>query len=176
MATLALAARLPDGDAKLAGLRWAYQLMLLPYGVFALSLSTVAFPRLARLVAEGQLPELMDDVRATLGRILWLTLPATAALITLGPALARVLFERGAFDAVSLQYTAAALTGYAFALPAFAASEIMIRTFYAMQRTWPPVLIGLTAGSNQYHAGDGTAGARRGYWQPGYCLQYGEFN
>ncbi|MGQ9482518.1 murein biosynthesis integral membrane protein MurJ [Chloroflexus sp.] len=143
VATLALAARLPDGDAKLAGLRWAYQLMLLPYGVFALSLSTVAFPRLARLVAEGQLPELMDDVRATLGRILWLTLPATAALITLGPALARVLFERGAFDAVSLQYTAAALTGYAFALPAFAASEIMIRTFYAMQRTWPPVLIGL---------------------------------
>ncbi|GIV87826.1 MAG: putative lipid II flippase MurJ [Chloroflexus sp.] len=143
VATLALAARLPDGDAKLAGLRWAYQLMLLPYGVFALSLSTVAFPRLARLVAEQQLSELINDVRTTLSRILWLTLPATAALLTLGPALARVLFERGAFDTLSLSYTAAALTGYAFALPAFAASEIMIRTFYAMQRTWPPVLIGL---------------------------------
>ncbi|WP_322489469.1 murein biosynthesis integral membrane protein MurJ [Chloroflexus sp.] len=143
VATLALAARLPDGDAKLAGLRWAYQLMLLPYGVFALSLSTVAFPRLARLVAEGRLAELSDDVRITLGRILWLTLPATAGLLTLGPALARVLFERGAFDSLSLSYTAGALTGYAFALPAFAASEIMIRTFYAMQRTWPPVLIGI---------------------------------
>ncbi|MCX7861011.1 MAG: murein biosynthesis integral membrane protein MurJ [Chloroflexus sp.] len=143
VATLALAARLPDGDAKLAGLRWAYQLMLLPYGIFALSLSTVAFPRLARLVAEARLAELCDDVRATLGRILWLTLPATAGLLTLGPALARVLFERGAFDSLSLSYTAGALTGYAFALPAFAASEIMIRTFYAMQRTWPPVLIGI---------------------------------
>lgn len=143
VATLALAARLPDGDAKLAGLRWAYQLMLLPYGVFALSLSTVAFPRLARLVAEGRLAELSDDVRTTLGRILWLTLPATAGLLTLGPALARILFERGAFDSLSLSYTAGALTGYAFALPAFAASEIMIRAFYAMQRTWPPVLIGI---------------------------------
>lgn len=143
VATLALAARLPDGDAKLAGLRWAYQLMLLPYGVFALSLSTVAFPRLARLVAEGRLAELSDDVRTTLERILWLTLPATAGLLTLGPALARVLFERGAFDSLSLSYTAGALTGYAFALPAFAASEIMIRAFYAMQRTWPPVLIGI---------------------------------
>ncbi|WP_298817189.1 murein biosynthesis integral membrane protein MurJ [Chloroflexus sp.] len=143
VATLALAARLPDGDAKLAGLRWAYQLMLLPYGIFALSLSTVAFPRLARLVAEGQLNILIDEVRTTLERILWLTLPATAGLLTLGPALARALFERGAFDTLSLNYTAGALTGYAFALPAFAASEIMIRTFYAMQRTWPPVLIGI---------------------------------
>ncbi len=143
VATLALASRLPDGDAKLAGLRWAYQLMLLPYGVFALSLSTVAFPRLARLVADRRFSALVDDVRSTLERILWLTLPATAGLLTLGPALARVLFERGAFDTISLSYTAAALTGYAFALPAFAASEILIRTFYAMQRTWPPVLIGL---------------------------------
>ncbi|MEF3275222.1 MAG: murein biosynthesis integral membrane protein MurJ [Chloroflexus sp.] len=144
VATLALAARLPDGDAKLAGLRWAYQLMLLPYGVFALSLSTVAFPRLARLVADGDLEALCDDVRKTLGHILWLTLPATAGLLTLGPALARLLFERGAFDTLSLSYTASALTGYAFALPAFAAAEIMIRAFYAMQRTWTPVLIGLT--------------------------------
>ncbi len=141
--TLALAARLPEGDAKLAGLRWAYQLMLLPYGIFALSLSTVAFPRLARLVAEQQFTALANDVRSTLSRILWLTLPATAGLLTLGPALARALFERGAFDTLSLTYTASALTGYAFALPAFAASEIMIRAFYAMQRTWPPVLIGL---------------------------------
>ncbi|MBO9339068.1 MAG: murein biosynthesis integral membrane protein MurJ, partial [Chloroflexus sp.] len=143
VATLVLASRLPDGDAKLAGLRWAYQLMLLPYGVFALSLSTVAFPRLARLVADRRFSALVDDVRSTLEHILWLTLPATAGLLTLGPALARVLFERGAFDTISLSYTAAALTGYAFALPAFAASEILIRTFYAMQRTWPPVLIGL---------------------------------
>ncbi|MCS6888296.1 MAG: murein biosynthesis integral membrane protein MurJ, partial [Chloroflexus sp.] len=94
-------------------------------------------------------------VRATLGRILWLTLPATAGLITLGPALARVLFERGAFDSLSLSYTAGALTGYAFALPAFAASEIMIRTFYAMQRTWPPVLIGI--GQVSVNIGLGTA-------------------
>lgn len=36
-----------------------------------------------------------------------------------------------------------ALTGYALALPAFAASEILIRAFFAMQRTWTPVLVGV---------------------------------
>lgn len=141
--TLALAARLPDGAAKGAALNFAYALMLLPYGVFSLSLSQVAFPRLARLVAEGRRDELAADVRRTLGLILWLTLPAAAALLALGLPAARALYERGVFDSRSLQYTAQALFGYALALPAFAASEIMIRSFYAMQRTWTPVLVGL---------------------------------
>lgn len=141
--TLALAARLAEGEGTLSGLRYAYQLMLLPYGIFSLSLSQVAFPRLARLVAANRLDELAADVRRTLGTILWLTLPATAALLALGMPAARALFEHGEFDAVSLQHTVEALTGYALALPAFAASEILIRSFYAMQRTWTPVLVGL---------------------------------
>ncbi|NTU79963.1 MAG: murein biosynthesis integral membrane protein MurJ [Chloroflexales bacterium] len=141
--TLSLAARLPEGTAKVAGLGYALQLMLLPYGIFSLSLSQVAFPRLARLVAEGRRDELAADVRRTLATILWLTLPGAAALLALGFPAARALFERGAFDAVSLTYTVSALAGYALALPAFAASEILIRSFYAMQRTWTPVLVGL---------------------------------
>lgn len=141
--TLALAARLAAGDAKVAALGYAYQLMLLPYGIFSLSLTTVAFPRLARLVAEERLAELASDVRRTLATILWLTLPATTALLALGFPTVRALYERGAFDALSLQYTLAALFGYVLALPAFAASEILIRSFYAMQRVWTPVLVGL---------------------------------
>lgn len=141
--TFALAARLDDGAAKLVGLGYAYGLMLLPYGIFALSLSQVAFPHLARLVAEGRRDELAADVRSTLGTILWLTLPGAAALLALGFPAARVLYERGAFDALSLQVTVGALVGYAFALPAFAASEILIRSFFALQRTWTPVLVGL---------------------------------
>jgi putative peptidoglycan lipid II flippase len=141
--TFALVARLEDGDSKGAALKYAYGLMMLPYGVFSLSLSQVAFPRLARLVAENRRDELAADLRRTLATILWLTLPAAAALLTLGVPATRALYERGEFDALSLQYTAGALVGYALALPAFAASEILIRGFYAMQRTWTPVLIGL---------------------------------
>lgn len=143
VATSALAARLTDGDAKVAGLIYAYQLMLLPYGIFSLSLSQVAFPRLARLVAEDRLDELAADVRRTLGTILWLTMPAMAGLLALGFPAARALFERGEFNALSLNYTTLALAGYAAALPAFAASEILIRTFYALQRTWTPVIVGM---------------------------------
>ncbi len=143
LVTAALTARLALGAERLAGLDYAYQMMLLPYGIFSLSLATVAFPRLARLFAEQQYAELQERIRTTLGTILLLTLPATVALLLLAVPLVRVLFQRGAFDAISLDYTVVALLGYASALPAFAASEILIRSFFAMQRTWTPVLVGL---------------------------------
>jgi putative peptidoglycan lipid II flippase len=141
--TAALAARLARGPELLAGLNYAYQIMLLPYGVFSLSLSTVAYPTLARLHAERRYDELAALLRRTLGTILFLTLPAAVALMLLGAPIIRLLLQRGQFDDISLRDTTAALVGYAAALPAFAASEILIRAFYAMQRTWLPVLIGL---------------------------------
>lgn len=141
--TAALTARLAAGDERIAGLDFAYQLMLLPFGVFSLSLSTVAFPKLARLHAEGRADELARDVRRTLAVILLLTIPAAVALALLATPLVRLLFQRGAFGEQSLADTVAPLLGYASALPAFAASEILIRTFYARQRTWLPVLVGL---------------------------------
>ncbi len=141
--TAILTVRLEFGRERLAGLQYAYQLMLLPYGVFSLSLSTVAFPRLARLFSEGQIDELQASVRQTLSTILFLTLPAAVALIVLAVPLVRVLFQRAEFDEISLVYTFVPLLGYATALPAFAAAEILIRSFYAMQRTWIPVLLGI---------------------------------
>ncbi len=141
--TAALTARLALGAERITGLNFAYQLMLLPYGVFSLSLSTVAFPRLARIFAEERHDELMLSVRRTLDTILFLTLPATVGLMMLAVPLVRILFQRGAFDEVSLNYTVVPLLGYATALPAFAASEILIRTFYARQQTAIPVLVGL---------------------------------
>jgi putative peptidoglycan lipid II flippase len=141
--TAALTTRLAMGVEKLGGLNFAYQMMLLPYGIFSLSLSTVAFPRLARLHNEARYAELADLLRVTLSRILFLTIPSAAALIVLALPMTRLLFERNAFDQTSLVFTVAPLAGFALALPAFAASEILIRSFYAMQRTTVPVLIGL---------------------------------
>ncbi len=143
LVTAALTARLALGAERLAGLDYAYQMMLLPYGIFSLSLATVAFPRLARLYSAGNRSEFDQSIRTTFGTILLLTLPATVVLLTLHVPLVRVLFQRGAFDATSLGYTTVALIGYATALPAFAASEILIRSFFAMQRTWTPVIVGV---------------------------------
>jgi putative peptidoglycan lipid II flippase len=141
--TAVLVARLPGGAERLVGLDAAFQLMLLPYGVFALSLSTVAFPTLSRLYAGGQRAEMAATIRSTLATICLLTIPSAIALMVLSTPLVRLLFERGSFDALSTSLTVAPLIGYASALPAFAISEIVIRSFFAMQDTRTPVLVGL---------------------------------
>lgn len=143
LVTAALTARLALGAMRFTGLEYAYQLMLLPYGIFSLSLSTVAFPRLAKLFADGKIDELAASVRRTLSTILLLTLPSTVALMLLAVPLVRILFQRGEFTQVSLVYTVIPLLGYATALPAFSVSEILIRAFFAMQQTRIPVLVGI---------------------------------
>jgi putative peptidoglycan lipid II flippase len=174
LVTAILTTRLAAGMQRLAGLSYAYQLMLLPYGIFSLSLSTVAFPRLARLFAADEHAELAASVRRTLSMILFLTLPATAALLLLAVPLVRLLFQRNAFDDVSLAYTVAPLLGYATVLPAFAASEILIRSFYAMQQTRTPVLVGLLqVGLNMAL---GTLALERGYGTTALALAFSVAN
>ncbi|MDQ2996352.1 MAG: polysaccharide biosynthesis C-terminal domain-containing protein, partial [Chloroflexota bacterium] len=52
---------------------------------------------------------------------------------------------RGKFTAESTAITAEALVFYAFGLAAFAAAEILVRTFYATRDTRTPVFVGVVA-------------------------------
>lgn len=131
------------GEGRVAALDQAYQLMLLPHGIFALSLGTVSFPAMARAYAAGDLDDVRRAMRTILRTVLWTVVPSAVALAVLRTPVVRLLFQRGAFTDESTQLVASALLLYATALPAFAASEILIRTFYAMQDTRTPVAIGL---------------------------------
>ncbi|HYF65662.1 MAG TPA: murein biosynthesis integral membrane protein MurJ [Herpetosiphonaceae bacterium] len=139
----------PLGDGRVTALNNGYQLMLLPHGIFALSLGTVMFPKLSRLYAAADMAEFGATMRSTLRNVLWTVLPAAVGLALLSVPMVRLLFQRGEFDSESTALVSRALILYATALPAFAVSEILIRAFYAMQDTKTPVLAGLlTIGIN----------------------------
>lgn len=143
-----IALKLAD-DGQATALNQAYQLMLLPHGIFALSLATVMFPQLARFYAAGNTGEFAATVRGTLRTVLWTVIPAAVGLAALSVPIVRVIFQRGLFNDQSTSLVASALLFYATALPAFAASEVLIRAFYAMQDTRTPVVVGLiTVGLN----------------------------
>ncbi len=133
------------GSAALAANAYALQLMMLPHGLIALSLATVLFPQMARQFAA----EDRDGLRATalggIRTVLFLALPASALLGLLALPLLRALYQRGAFDSVSAALTADALAAYALGLTGFAAAEIIVRAFFAMQDTRTPVFVGIAA-------------------------------
>ncbi|MFL5806422.1 MAG: murein biosynthesis integral membrane protein MurJ [Roseiflexaceae bacterium] len=133
------------GEGAVTANAAALQLMMLPHGLIALSLGTVIFPRLARLYGAGDMAALRETALGAVRQVLFLALPAAAIVGWLGVPIVRALFERGRFTAASTALTSQALSYYALGLAAFAAAEILVRTFYAMQDTRTPVIVGIGA-------------------------------
>jgi len=128
---------------SLAALNYAWLLMFLPLGVFAMAIATVAFPAFSELTAKGELGDLRRALSLTL-RVTWyLTVPATVGLFLLREPIIRLLLERGRFGLESTGAVAWALQFYALGLFAYATVEIVTRAFYALHDTLTPVLIGL---------------------------------
>ncbi|MEZ4520029.1 MAG: murein biosynthesis integral membrane protein MurJ [Thermomicrobiales bacterium] len=131
--------------SSVGALNYAFQLFMLPYGVLALSLSTVIFPRLSRQFELGQL----DDMKLTLSRalspLIFLSLPAAIGLLTYRQSIVQVLFEIGSFDAESTNLVAGALAYFSLGLLGWALIEALTRAFYAMQDTRTPVTISVSA-------------------------------
>ncbi|MFQ5611283.1 MAG: murein biosynthesis integral membrane protein MurJ [Anaerolineae bacterium] len=138
-----LASGLSEGS--LSALNFGWIIMLLPQGVIAQAVATVAFPTFSTLVAREAWAELRRTFVTTLRGVLYLTLPAAVGLILLREPIIVILLKRGAFDARSVELTAWALGLYTLGLVGHAVVEISARMFYALHNTRTPVLVGLGA-------------------------------
>ena len=141
--TASIASVLPEG--RLAALNYAWLVMMLPLGVFGMSIGDAIFPTFANLAAQGRTQALAWTSSRILGLVLFLTVPSAVALAIAGRPFVAALFERNAFTAESTAITVAALSWYALGLPAHAALEILTRSFFALYDTRTPVVAGALA-------------------------------
>ncbi len=134
-----LASYLPEGSVSY--LYYADRLLEFPMGIFAISIATAVLPPLAEEAAKGRLEEVKETLSFALRLTLFVILPAMAGLIALGTPILNVLFQRGAFTALSTERTSQALFCYALGLPAFAGVRIIAPVFYSLQDTRTPVKV-----------------------------------
>jgi putative peptidoglycan lipid II flippase len=131
------------GDQSVSALNYSWQLLMLPHGVLALSVSTVILPTLSRLWQVGD----TAAFRATLGNalrpLLFLSLPASVVLFAFRVPIVQTLFQTGAFSAESTSLVAAPLAFLAAGLVSYALVEALTRAFYAMHDTRTPVIAGI---------------------------------
>lgn len=133
------------GTSTVGALNYAFQLFMLPYGVLALSLSTVIFPRLARQYEMGSIEEMKETLGRALAPLVFLSLPAAVGLLFFRTSIVQVLFQVGSFDEESTELVASALAYFAIGLLGFAIIEAVTRAFYAMQDTRTPVIVSVSA-------------------------------
>ncbi len=126
---------------SLAAFNYAYMVMLLPHGVFALSLATVTFPTMSAQFAEGKLDALRGTLANAVRVLAFLTVPAAVGMLVLRNELVATLFQLGKFDAADTQLVASALLFFALGLVSYALVEVLTRGFYALHDTRTPVLV-----------------------------------
>ncbi len=114
----------------------AFRIYQLPQGIFSVAIATVLFPTLARFANAGEI----DNLRATMAngmrQILFVLLPAAAAILALSDPMIRLVYQRGAFDPAETAVVATALFWFAFSLPTNGLYLLQTRTFFSLQRPW----------------------------------------
>jgi putative peptidoglycan lipid II flippase len=131
------------GPENVSAINYAWQLLMLPHGVLALSISTVVFPTLAALYSMGQKDAFQSTLDRTLRPLLFLSIPSCIGLLLLRQPIVQVIFQNGNFDESSTELVTAPLAAFAAGLAGYALTEILTRVFYATRDTVTPVVTGV---------------------------------
>jgi putative peptidoglycan lipid II flippase len=139
------ASRLLDPELAPAAIDKAFRLYMLPQGVFAVAVTTVLFPTLARLAARDDAGALRRTLDGGLRQIAFLLVPAGLFSIVLAQPIVRLVYQRGEFTADDTVIVAQCLQAFSIGLVFNGWMAILNRSFYAIQTNWVPTGIALGA-------------------------------
>jgi len=122
----------------------AFQLVLLPLGIFGMAISTAAFPTMSENVTRGRMDRVRNIIQDTLRSILFMSIPSSVGLIVLGLPIIQVLLQHGAFTLDNAISTAIPLAFFAVGLTGLASVEILTRSFYALRDSKTPVTVSIS--------------------------------
>ena len=138
-----LASQLPD-EGMISALRAAYRISMLPVGIFGLAIGVSFFPSLTGHAARNEKDEYIKLLSLGMRTIVYITLPATVGLIALKTPIVRAMYQQYHFTAANTEATAHALLFYSLGIVAYSAQALLYRSFYAMEDTKTPVIVGVT--------------------------------
>ena len=127
-------------DNAISILNYADRLYQLPLGIIGIAIGTVLLPELSRHLKGGRGVEARQTQDQSLLAAMLLSMPAATALIAMAEPIVRVLFERGAFDALATQQTAQALIAFATGLPAYVLIRVLQPDYFAREDTVTPTI------------------------------------
>ncbi len=139
------ASRLLDPELAPAAIGAAFRLYMLPQGIFAVAVTTVLFPTLARLAARGDYSGLRRVLDGGIRQIAFLLVPAALVSIVLAKPIVQLVYQRGEFTSEDTIIVAQCLQAFSIGLVFNGWMLILNRSFYAVQSNWVPTAIALGA-------------------------------
>jgi len=119
-----------------------YQINLAVAGI---AVGTVMLPELSKYVKSNNLEQINNLQNRALELCLFLSVPAATALVLASEQIITSLFGYGSFNEESVTNTAAALTYFAFGVPAFSILKIFSNYFFARNDTKTPFYLSIVS-------------------------------
>lgn len=124
----------------ISALNYANKLNLFIHGIFVMSLTSVMYPKISKMVAQNDIDGLRKSISEVITSINFLVIPATVGAIIFAQPIVKLLFGRGSFDAEAIQLTSNALLFYSLGMIGLALREVLSRAFYSLQDTKTPMV------------------------------------
>jgi len=140
---LALASGNASHSSGFSPYTYAFILFSLPYAVIAVSVVTAVFPRMSRSAVDGDLAGVGSTLATGLTTSAVVLVPASVALVALGPLIGTVVFAHGNIGLSGARLIGGTLAGFGIGLVPFSAFQIQLRAFLAMHDSRTPALVNL---------------------------------
>jgi putative peptidoglycan lipid II flippase len=127
-------------ERAVSWLYYADRIFQLPLGVIGVAIGVVLLPELSHRLRAGDHDAVLEAENRSIEFALFLTIPATVALVLIAEPIIRVLFERGAFSAIDSRASADMLTAFGLGLPAYVLVKIFNPLFFAREDTKTPMI------------------------------------
>ena len=137
------ASRFLDANIAPRAIDLAFRVYMLPQGMFAVAVTTVLFPSLARLASRGDLDGFRRSVGLGLRQIAFLLVPAAAASAALSTPIVRLIYQRGEFEPSQTTVVAGALAAFSLGLTFNGSMLLLNRAFFSLQSNWVPTAVAL---------------------------------
>ena len=132
-------------NGPVSWLSYAYRFLLLPVGLFGVSIASATLPRISRSAATGNFVEFRQTLSRSLIMILILTIPCSVGLAILGESIIAIVYQHGRFLAFDTHQTALALSGYAVGLAGYSALKLIAPAFYALGDSRTPMIVSMAS-------------------------------
>ena len=133
-----LASMLPSGS--ISYLYYSDRLTEIVLGIFIIAIGNVILPEMSRMTATDDMARLKKLYVTSMRSSLFMAVPATVALISIGFPIISVLFMRGEFTVTDAAMTYRALLYASLGISSVAILRITTPAFYSMQDTKRPVI------------------------------------
>jgi len=131
------------GPTAVPALNYSDRIIDLPIGVFAISFGSVALANLSKSAARGDYSEMTVALNFALRHVLFLCVPIAVFIFFFRFPILRLFYMsmKGNFTELHLNEAAWAMFFFAWGIPFFCASKIVVTGFYARKDMKTPVIV-----------------------------------